>query len=365
MAQTIAVLGASLAAADLSILAGKIQITGAPAIDTKLPGAQTIGLEKYIVGLGLSTRIDFVVANNTTYSFNLVSNLPSNGRFGAITCGASYTSDSTASATEIRTGLKASLEGSAAAAGLNITVTDPGSTNTYITVTGGFATTTLRDFSAYQVGTISNVTVGTGTSDGMYMAPDSTPSTAFIFASATITTASAHGLEPGNVVFFKGWASSVVTFRGATASSATGIVTRVLSVTNATAFVLDGVTATTANTGTIEVYKVATQPMGTPAAVQAELNALYLADGTALAPTVNTAYNYSRVAFTAYTPNPGLPGVLSTQDIVIYYAAAGVSTPWTTTTSSGAFQTALINALNGGGGTANPALLEASSGTLY
>ena len=48
MAQVI-VLGSSLAAADLSVLAGNIQITGAPAINTKAVGANTLGVQRYVL----------------------------------------------------------------------------------------------------------------------------------------------------------------------------------------------------------------------------------------------------------------------------------------------------------------------------
>lgn len=367
MAQVI-VLGSSLAAADLSVLAGNIQITGAPAINTKAVGANTLGVQRYVLGLGQSVRIDFTTANSTYYAFNLISNLPSNGRFGSITVGANYTSDATASATEIRDNLIASIAGSAAAAGLNITTTNPGGANTYIIVTGGFATTSLRDFSAFQVGLLSNVSVATGTNDAMYFAPNGTPATAFDTTNNRFESASAHNLAPGNLVLVKGWTGPTVTFKGATASSAVGVLSRVLTVPTSTRFTVEGLTTTAvANTGTMEFYKVASQPMGTPAAVQSELNASLLADGTITAPTVNTAFNYNRVAFTGNVVGAGLPTVLTSQDIVIYWAGADVASPWAVTTSGGVFETQLINILNGlntGGTAANPSLLEASSGTI-
>ena len=366
MAQVI-VLGSSLAAADLSVLAGNIQITGAPAINTKAVGANTLGVQRYVLGLGQSVRIDFTTANSTYYAFNLISNLPSNGRYGSITVGGNYTSDASASATEIREGLIASIAGSAAAAGLNITTTNPGGANTYIIVNGNFATTSLRDFSAFQVGLLSNVSVATGTNDAMYIAPNATPATALAgTTTVTITSASAHGLAPGNLVLVKSWATAVLTFKGATASAVAGVLTRVLTVPTGTTFTLEGVTATGANSGTIEIYKIASQPMGTPAAVQSELNASLLADGTITAPTVNTAFNYNRVAFTGNVVGAGLPTVLTSQDIVIYWAGADVASPWAVTTSGGVFETQLISLLNGitpGSSVASPALLEASSGT--
>jgi hypothetical protein len=107
--------------------------------------------------------------------------------------------------------------------------------------------------------------------------------------------------------------------------------------------------------------------MGTPAAVQSELNASLLADGTITAPTVNTAFNYNRVAFTGNVVGAGLPTVLTSRDIVIYWAGADVASPWAVTTSGTTFETQLINILNGlntGGTAANPSLLEASSGTI-
>ena len=286
MAQSIVVLGANLAQADCSVLAGKINMTGAPSIDTKLVGIQTLGVERYVIGMGESVRLDFTVANNTYYAFNVISNLPSNGRFGAITVGGSFTSDAVATATEIRDGLKNSFLGAAAALGVNLTVTDPGGANTYITINGGFATSTLRDFSEYQLNLLSNLTLATGTNDAMYIAPNATPGTALAGTSTvTVTTLAAHGLVPGNIVYIKDWATMVVTFRGATAVSATGITTRVLSVSGPT-FTLEGVTATGANSGTIQIFKVASQPMGTPAAVQTEINSIYLPDGPVTAPVV-------------------------------------------------------------------------------
>ena len=157
-----------------------------------------------------------------------------------------------------------------------------------------------------------------------------------------------------------------MTFKGATASASVGVLTRVLTVPTGTTFTLEGVTATGANSGTIEIYKIASQPMGTPAAVQSELNASLLADGTITAPTVNTAFNYNRVAFTGNVVGAGLPTVLTSQDIVIYWAGADVASPWAVTTSGGTFETNLISLLNGitpGSSVASPALLEASSGT--
>lgn len=373
MANSIVVLGAGLAQADCSVLAGKINMTGAPSIDTKLVGLQTLGVERYVIGMGQSVRLDFTVANNTYYAFNVISNLPSNGRFGAITVGGSYTSDAVATATEIRDGLKNSFLGAAAALGVNLTVTDPGGANTYITINGGFATSTLRDFSAYQLNLLSNLTLATGVNDAMYIAPNGTPGTALGPAAAgpvTITTLAAHGLVPGNIVYIKDWATVVLSFKGATPSAATGIVTRVLSVSGLT-FVLEGVTKDPAvNTGTIQIFKVASQPMGTPAAVQSEINSLYLPDGPVTAPVVDTQYNYSRVKISGYQANPGLPGVMIQIDYTVYYAAALVANPYTVTTTAAtttSFETNLIsflNGLNAGALTANPSLIEASSGTI-
>lgn len=371
MAQSIVVLGANLAQADCSVLAGKINMTGAPSIDTKLVGIQTLGVERYVIGMGESVRLDFTVANNTYYAFNVISNLPSNGRFGAVTVGGSYTSDAVATATEIRDGLKNSFLGAAAACGVNLTVTDPGGANTYIIVNGGFATSTLKDFSEYQLNLLSNLTLATGTNDAMFITPNPAAGTAFDVATLRIGTAAAHGLVPGNIVFWKGWASTTVTFKGATASPSVGIVSRVLAVPTTTTFTLEGVTAVTANTSTTtEIYKVASQPMGTPAAVQTEINSIYLPDGPVTAPVVDTQYNYSRVKISGFQANPGLPGVMIPIDYTVYYAAALVANPYTVTTTaatSASFETNLIsflNGLNAGAATANPSLIEASSGTI-
>jgi hypothetical protein len=371
MDKTVIVLGnPSLGASDLSVLAGQISITGSSASINTKNLSYTKGLQRYLTPVANSYRLDFTTSNLTEYGFTARSFGAS--PFGPIEIPVYTTSDASATAAEIRAALVLAYNTAAAQVGLNTVATDPGSTNTYITITGGAATATLKEFLLFNVNGLTNMTIATGTSDAMYIAPNATAGTAmFGNPTVTITSAAAHGLIPGNLVLITGWAGKALTFNGVTASASTGIITRVATVPTTTTFTLDAVVGdATANSGTISILKVAQAAKGTPTQVQKDVDAY--TNATPIYPStrqvIDASYNYDSVEFTQRVYGTGGDIAVTEQNVVIYWPAALVASPFTATTSAGTFETNLASLLGGqniGATTANPDLIQSASSNLY
>lgn len=338
----------SLGVADVAAVAGKMRVTGLPSIKFSLIDYNN-GVENPLLETAKIVAYTISAANATVYTLTATQPAGTTGQI--LTNFVSYLSPSTgATAASICAALVETFNYQATAIGMGVVASNDGSDNLKLTASTG---TPLFSVS----GVSSNLTLRTGANDPLYLAPDSTPATALSgTTTVTVTTASAHGLKPGNTIKLTTWATIVLTYKGAAASSTNGLICRVATVPSPTTFTLEAVVGSVgANSSTtLKIYKVPQYAMGTPAAVDAAL----LADGQSI--TANALYNYARV-FIEYgvMGNASINNMSSNNTLTFYFPQSLVASPYTAQNAT--FLSNLKDLLTGGGGTANPDIISVNS----
>jgi hypothetical protein len=350
MNNTLVVLsGVSLAAADVDVTAGNLQIKNSPVI--KLSSVtNNNGVENHLNETVRVADFDITAANSTVYALNVTQQSPLNEQL--LTNYLRYTSLASGdTATTICNKLVTTFNQQAAAIGMGV-VASNSSDNLRLTATAATSVTTLGT-PLFSASGNTNLPLLTGTSDAMYIAPDGTPATAFIVATLVFTSAAAHGLIPGDTVKVTSWATTVMTYKGATASATAGLIARVATVPSATTFTLEGLTASGVNTGTLVILKVPQVAMGTPAAV----TAAQVAAGQV--PSVSTTYNYGRCVIGFINSGPVVINPISgNNDLVVYWPNALVASAYTAQNAN--FTAKLLATTQGytvGGTVANPDII--------
>lgn len=343
MENTIYVLNGT--SANLSMSDGKVTITDGtvtiPAFRV-IESIAPLGIEEFKQATVKAVTLSFTAGNNVTYQgivqFMDESQLLKQIRF-------SYTSDSSGTNAEIQAGLASSFNTNATSAGYGSFFTAAaGSGANEIDITGS------ATYPVFFTLGLSNLVLETGTNDAMFLLPSATAAQ-IVTAAATpvFTTASAHGLVAGDLVFVKGWAGSDLSLNGVAQVSATGFMSTVATTGSTTTFTLKNVvnTNTTANTAlqaAVTFLKVGQVAMGTASKITSELEA----NGQS-GVTVNSLYAFNRlvIELPVETTLGQNPVQLSRSTAVIYYASALAASPFTA--QNAAFKTKLADMIGGGG----------------
>jgi hypothetical protein len=349
MENTLVVLsGTSLAATDAAVVAGNLQIKSSPVIKLSAVNYNN-GVENHLNETVRVADFDITAANSTVYALTVTQM----GQFGQLlTNYLQYTSLSSGdTATTICNKLVTTFNQQASAMGMGV-VASNSSDNLRLTATAATSTTTLGT-PLFSASGNTNLPLLTGTSDAMYIAPNGTPATAFIVATLVFTTNAAHGLIPGDTVKVTNWATTVMTYKGATASATDGLIARVATVPSSTTFTLEGLTASGVNSGTLVILKVPQVAMGTPAAV----TAAQVAAGQT--PSVSTTYNYGRCVIQWVNSGPVVVNPISgNNSLTVYFPNALVASAYTAQNT--AFSNQLLATTQGytvGGTDANPDII--------
>lgn len=299
--------GTSSTAADGYVSAGVAFVTGLPSMVWK--GIKSLILKRALVETANVVVISGTKANSTRFGFTIMQN--QNGAQPKYT-NVGYTSDATATATEIKNALVAIMVANNVSGQCSVTAVGAVNSNDF-TVT----LTAAAGEPLFQVQNLVNVTQASGMAT--FTGEDAAGSTANVIGNPVIVTfTAAHGLVSGSKVSFTtGWtgAGSGVLLNGVT-SRVTYISTTSVSV--------DEVLATTTNKAIAgAAVKVAQEEYGQPTQVEAVIST----------GTVASTYQYDSATFVMENGNVNQ----------LWIKANLIASPYTINTNLATMRTTLTN----------------------
>lgn len=300
--------GTSSTAADGYVSGGIAFVTGLPQMVWK--GIKSLILKRALVETANVVVISGTKANDTRFGFTIMQ--MQNGAQPKYT-NVGYTSDATATATEIKNALVAIMVANNVSGQCSVTASGAVNSNDF-TVT----LTAAAGEPMFQVQNLVNVTQASGMPT---LNPNATAGTAVAgTTTVTITVLASQSFASGETVTVAG--ATGFTFTKDGVSQGTSVTARI-TYASATTFTLDGVTGSGTNSGTVTITKVAQEAYGQPAQVEAVIST----------GTVASTYQYDSATFVMENGNENQ----------LWIKANLIASPFTINTNLATMRTTLTN----------------------